>query len=194
VLLLDCLEGVAAGVLPEAEARERFSGAVVALLELAAASGIPVVRVDVEFRPGHPEVASSNAYFSTVKAAGRLQEGSGHTAPMREIEDLVQDSPRVVKRRIGAFSGNDLESLLRGLGRSHLVLAGLITRGAVLSTACQAADLDYRVTVVSDACADPDAEAHRVLLSSVLPLRGDVVTLADLSSKPPTTEETQWVG
>ncbi|MGH3189209.1 MAG: hypothetical protein ACRDOU_19340 [Streptosporangiaceae bacterium] len=33
----------------------------------------------------------------------------------------------------------------------------------VLSTLRQAADLDYRLTVLADGCLDPDPEVHRVL-------------------------------
>lgn len=183
VLLLDCEEGVAARVFPEGAGRQEFARAAGSLLAFAQRAGIPVVRVDVAFRDGYVDVAPSNAYFSGVKAAGRLLESSQETGPMRELAQAVADAPRVVKRRIGAFA-SDLEWVLRGLGRSQLLLAGLITRGAVLSTACQAADLDYRVVVVADACADTDAEVHRTLVGSVLPLRGQVVSLAQLTEQP----------
>lgn len=182
VLLLDCMEGTAQGSLPDAERRRAFATSVRALIDVAREAGIPVVRVDVEFRPGHLEVAPSNAFFSGVKAAGRLLAGSEQTAPMIEIADQVSDTARVVKRRIGAFAGSDLEYVLRGMGRTHIVLAGLVTRGAVLSTACLAADLDYPVTVVGDACSDADPSVHATLLQAVLPLRAKVVTVSQLEA------------
>lgn len=180
VLLLDCEEGVAERVLADEDDRKTFADSATSLVELASSADIPIVRVDVEFRAGYVDVAPSNAYFSAVKSAGRLLEKTDHTAPMQELTEAVKDAPRVVKRRIGGFTGTDLDCVLRGLGRSHLVLAGLITRGAVLSTACHGADLDYRITVVSDACADPDPKVHHTLLSDVLPLRADVVSLSEL--------------
>jgi nicotinamidase-related amidase len=183
IVLLDCMEGVAAGNLPDAADRAAFVASTTALLEHARTTGTPVVRVDVSFRNGHPEVAATNAYFSAVKANGRLVEGSDPTLPMAELAGLVADAPRVVKKRIGGFAGSDLEMVLRGLGRTHLVLAGLITRGAILSTACLAADLDYEVTIARDACADPDPEAHRVLMDSVLTLRGTVADVNDIIGK-----------
>ena len=180
VVLLDCMEGVAKGNLPDASQREHFTASVTDLLEIAERNGIPVIRVDVEFRPDHLEVAPANRYFSGVKAAGRLVAGSVETEPMHEFAERVIGYPRVVKKRIGAFAGSDIEWVLRGLGRTHLILAGLITRGAVLSTACQAADLDYSVTVISDACHDPDPEVQRVLIDSVLPIRASVTSTTDL--------------
>jgi nicotinamidase-related amidase len=66
--------------------------------------------------------------------------------------------------------------LLRGLEVRDLVLAGIATSGVVLSTLRQAADLDFGLTVLSDACADGDPEVHRVLLEKVFPRQADVVT------------------
>ena len=57
-------------------------------------------------------------------------------------------------------------------------IKGIATSGVVLSTLRQAADLDYRLIVLSDACADRDPEVHRVLLEKVLP-RQALVTETD---------------
>jgi nicotinamidase-related amidase len=182
VVLLDCMEGVAAGNLSDPTGREKFVSAVLKLVDRAAAAGVPVIRVDVEFRPGHVEIADANPYFSGVRAAGRLEAGSEATNTMRELESRIGGTPRAVKKRIGGFAGSDLEWLLRGLDRTHLVVGGLITRGAVLSTVCDAADRDYPVTVVSDACHDPDSEVHHILLELVLPMRAAVCAVAELQS------------
>lgn len=84
--------------------------------------------------------------------------------------------PVVVKRRVSAFAGSDLDMVLRSQGIGHLVLAGIATSGVVLSTVRQAADLDYGLTVLSDACADADPEVHRVLTERVFPQQAAVTT------------------
>jgi nicotinamidase-related amidase len=66
----------------------------------------------------------------------------------------------VVKKRVSAFSGSDLEVLLRSLDVTHLVLTGIATSGVVLSTLREAADKDYRLTVLSDGCLDGDEEVQ----------------------------------
>jgi nicotinamidase-related amidase len=63
--------------------------------------------------------------------------------------------------------------------RVSLVLAGIATSGVVLSTLRQAADLDYRLTVLADGCLDADPEVHRVLLEKVFPRQAEVVGIAD---------------
>jgi nicotinamidase-related amidase len=69
--------------------------------------------------------------------------------------------------------------VLRAGETSCLVLAGIATSGVVLSTLRQAADLDYRLTVLADGCLDADAEVHRVLVEKVFPRQADVVSVAD---------------
>jgi nicotinamidase-related amidase len=48
----------------------------------------------------------------------------------------------------------------------------------VLSTLRQAADLDYRLTVLADGCLDADPEVHRVLTEKLFPRQADVVSVA----------------
>ncbi|MEU8230952.1 isochorismatase family protein [Actinoplanes sp. NPDC048967] len=54
----------------------------------------------------------------------------------------------------------------------------MATSGVVLSTLRQAADLDYTLTVLADACLDADPEVRRVLTEKVFPQQADVVTVA----------------
>jgi len=68
--------------------------------------------------------------------------------------------------------------VLRAGSIDHLVLAGIATSGVVLSTLRQAADLDYRLTVLADGCLDADPEVHRVLTEKLFPRQADVVSVA----------------
>jgi nicotinamidase-related amidase len=58
------------------------------------------------------------------------------------------------------------------------VLAGIATSGVVLSTVREAADKDYKITVLADCCADRDEEVHRVLLTKVFPRQAEVMDAA----------------
>jgi len=143
---------------------------------------IPVIFVRVGFRPGTPEVSPRNKSFSAVAALG----GHGESDPATQIHPALgarPEDPIVVKRRVSAFTGSDLEVLLRSLGVDHLVLSGIATSGVVLSTIREAADRDYQLTVLRDGCADADEEVHRVLLDKVFARHADVVTIADWSSE-----------
>jgi len=143
----------------------------------ARAAGLPVIYVTIGFRPGHPEVSARNRSFSAVASAGRFTD----TDPAAEIHPAVAPAAKdlvVTKRRVSAFAGSDLEVLLRGLGAGTLVLTGIATSGVVLSTLRQAADLDYGLIVLADACLDADPEVHRVLTEKVFPRQAEVSTVA----------------
>jgi nicotinamidase-related amidase len=142
-----------------------------------------VVYVTISFRPGHPEVSARNAIFSAAAAAGRFVDGS----PGTEIHPAIAPRPGdvlVTKRRVSAFTGSDLDVVLRSLDAGTLVLTGIATSGVVLSTLRQAADLDYRLIVLSDACLDADPEVHRVLIEKVFPRQATVQTVAQWTARP----------
>lgn len=141
-------------------------------------SGVPVFFVRVAFRPGYPEVADSDLSFGSAKqnAGDTMTEQSPATQIHAELAPRP-DEPVITKRRVSAFTGSDLEVLLRGAGAGHIVLAGIATSGVVLSTLRQAADLDFRITVLGDACADADPEVHRVLSEKVFPRQAEVTTV-----------------
>ena len=141
-------------------------------------AGIPVVYVVVSFRPGHPEISSRNKSFSAMKSIGRLREGTSGA----EIHASVRPDPGevvVTKRRVGAFSTTDMETVLRSMNVTKLVLAGIATSGVVLSTVRWAADADYELVVLADCCADPDPEVHRVLTEKVFPRQAEVASSLD---------------
>lgn len=145
-------------------------------VEAARSNGVPVMFVRVAFRSGFPEAAETNATFSAMAAAGDSMTQDHPATQVHAALEPRADEPIVVKRRVSAFSGSDLDVLLRAAKADSLVLAGISTSGVVLSTLRQAADLDYRLIVLSDACADREADVHRVLLEKVFPRQAQVMT------------------
>ena len=154
------------------------------LLAAARDAGMMVIHVVVAFRPGHPEASPHNPVFSALKANGMLVAGS-EGAAIHPAAAAREGEPIVVKHRISPFVGTDLETLLRASGIDTLVLAGVHTSGVVLSTVRHAGDLDYRLVVIRDCCADPDAEVHAMLLNTVIAKQAAVVTTAELGGALP---------
>ncbi len=141
---------------------------------------VPVIYVVLGFRPGYPEVSPNNAVFAAVTQTGRFTSTPGDDiAPaLRPVAgDIV-----VVKHRVSAFAGTDLELILRAKRIDTLILGGIATGGIVLSTVRHAADADYRLVVVKDACADPDDEVHRVLTEKVFPRQAAVASASDVAA------------
>ncbi len=157
---------------------ERVAQAIAA----ARGAGIPVVYVRVGFRSGYPEVSPRNRTFSALAGRGGFAEDD----PMAQIHAGVAPEPGdviVTKRRVSAFTGSDLEVVLRAAGVDSLVLTGIATSGVVLSTLREAADRDYDLTVLADCCGDADPEVHRVLTEKVFPRQAEVTTVADWEAR-----------
>jgi nicotinamidase-related amidase len=141
----------------------------------ARSAGIPVIHVRMAFRPGLVDVvpAARTSPFSM-----NFEEG----APGARLHSAL--GPRegdidVVSKRASGFKGSDLPSLLATLGARHLVVGGIGTSGTVLATVLEGADLSFGITVLADACADPDLELHEMLLGRVLPVRSQVVSVSE---------------
>ena len=119
------------------------------VLEAARQVRLPVIYVVVRLRDGYPEVNPRNKTFSRVKESRRFREG---TAGAEVHADVAPQPSEIVvtKRRVGAFSTTDLETVLRAKEINALVLLGLSTSGVVLSTVRWAADMDYELVVISD--------------------------------------------
>jgi nicotinamidase-related amidase len=170
LLVMDVQRGIADRY-PDTDVVDRAAEAVAA----ARGAGVPVIFVRVAFRRGHPEVSARNRAFAGLRDAGGLLEDDSAIDPALAP---LPGEPIVTKRRVSAFTGSDLDVLLRALGARSLVLCGIATSGVVLSTLRAAADLDFELTVLHDACADSDPEVHRVLLDKVFPRQAAVVDVA----------------
>jgi nicotinamidase-related amidase len=171
VLLVMDMQAIIVGRLPDAAT---VVGNIAGSIAAARERNIPVVYVVVGFRPGMPEISANNKDF----AGARARSGGVNVEESMRIEPAVAPLAGeivVVKRRVSSFTGSDLEVILRAFGARHLVLSGIATSGVVLSTLREAADKDYRITVLADGCADGDEEVHRVLTTKVFPRQADVV-------------------
>ena len=174
LLIMDYQVAIVGGVAAREELLQRVRQA----LEAARAAKLPVIYVRVGFRRGHPEIGAGNTVFGGVKEANRFAEGDPEAEIHPEVAPQAGDLV-VTKRRISAFAGSDLELILRARRLDTLVLCGIATSGVVLSTVRQAADADYRLVVLADACADRDEEVHRCLIEKVFPRQAEVVPIRE---------------
>lgn len=174
VLALDCQAGV---ISVYAKPQDEFIARTSHLLDSARSARIPVIHVQVGFRPGLPEVTDRNKFMAAIKASKPHQEffqgpsGAIHPALGPKPDDIV-----VTKHRINAFASTDLEMILRAREVHTLILFGISTSGVVLSTLLHASDSDYRIVVIEDCCADLDKELHSALFQRFFPSRADVTT------------------
>lgn len=161
LLVMDMQRVIIAGAPPSllAAARTAAKG--------ARAAELPVVYIQVLLRPGRAGVSPRN------KKLTRLHDVLTVGAPDLEIADSIAPTPGdfvLTKHRVSSFAGSGLDVLLRSLDITHLVLSGVSTSTAVLSTALAAADLDFELTILSDACFNGTGlSLHDLLMSELFP-------------------------
>ena len=166
------------GSLPHATDRNVIPNTVV-LQQAARDAGLLVCYSATVFRPGYVEISSRNKTFSQRKESGQPAVSD----PVQLIHDAVKpiDGEVVVgKHRVNALYGTGLDVVLRANDIETLIILGYATSGVVLSTVRYAADLDYRLVVVEDCCADQQADIHDFLIQRIFPRQADVVTSGDV--------------
>ena len=131
------------------------------------------------FRPGYVEVSERNKTFRERKHSGQPAVSD----PIQLIHPSVlpaADEVVLGKHRVNALYGTALDPILRANDIDTLIILGYATSGVVLSTTRYAADLDYRLVVVEDCCADQDPAVHDFLTQRIFPRQADVVNAADV--------------
>jgi nicotinamidase-related amidase len=86
----------------------------------------------------------------------------------------------ITKRRRSAFHDTGLDTLLRDLAVTQIVLAGVATSSGVESTARAGHDHGYHVVLATDSMADADPELHRHSVERVFPKLGETATSAEI--------------
>lgn len=159
------------GIIERLQNSEEFLDKARTAIDAAHRQKIFVIFVVVGFRNGLPEISDNNLSFSQIKRTNQYSMIDTKPTIKLSSEDIL-----VVKRRVSAFSGSDLEVILRAQNIQHLVLSGIATSGVVLSTLRQAADMDFQLSVLSDLCADFDDEINKVLLNKIFARQANVIT------------------
>jgi nicotinamidase-related amidase len=101
----------------------------------------------------------------------------------RQPDDIV-----VTKRTWGAFASTDLENQLRRRGVTQVVMSGVATGTGVESTARQAYEAGFNVTLAIDAMTDARPDAHDYSIANVFPRLGETGStqaIIDLLDKDP---------
>jgi len=131
--------------------------------------GLPVVLVNV-----------------TGGAPGRTEQprpAAQRPANWAELVPELGRQPRdltATKRTWGVFASTDLDARLRALGVTQVVVGGVSTSIGVESTARQAFELGYNVTLAVDAMTDTNAEAHSNSVARIFPRLGETGTAAEI--------------
>lgn len=122
-------------------------------------NGDLIVFVRLAFLPSYAEQPKASPIFGKAAEFQILQDGTWST----EISPIIyqpEKSVVITKQRVSSFYATRLEALLRNSGVNEVHLCGVATDLAVEAAARDAHDRDFKVYVLSDACAAANQEDH----------------------------------
>ncbi len=176
LLVMDFQEGIV-GMVPQSD---ELLARVAEAIRIARERGVAIGYVRVAFADeDYGRVPKSNPSFHAVAESRRMHVDDPETAIHHTIIPQAGDI-MVRKTRVGAFSTTNLADQLREQNITTLILAGIATSGVVLSTIRDAADHDYQIFVLEDACADRDPAVHDFLIQKIFPRQASVISVSDL--------------
>jgi len=132
------------------------------------------------------EVPDHSISFAVFKTNEDMRAAIHPDAKTTQIHPKL--APRVGdllyrKIRFGPLMTGPSKAMLEDFttkGIKTVVLGGITTSGVVLSTVRQLGDLNFRLIVLEDCCADHDAELHEMLCEKVLPRQAKVIKSSEL--------------
>ncbi len=156
------------------------------LIAVSRAKGIPIIYTTGTARPDGWTAGS------WTWKNGRRKEAPQTTATGLDgnvIVEEIKPGPRdlvVRKEKPSGFYGTPLESYLQLLGCDSIIVTGTTTSGCVRATVIDAFSLNFRSTVVEDACFDRCQASHAINLcdmnakyANVMPSTDVLAHLAD---------------
>ncbi len=136
------------------------------------ARGLPVILVNVTGgAPGRTERKG---------LTGQLPDDWANLVP--ELNQRPSDII-ITKRTWGAFHATDLDAGLQERGVTQIVLGGVSTSIGVETTARQAFERGYNVTLAVDAMTDMAPEAHENSLTRIFPRLGETGATQEIIAK-----------
>jgi len=133
--------------------------------------GRPVLHVTIG--AAHADALDAPLHMRRLFTEFRNFVGSREHEILDELKPLPGEHV-LRKTTIGAFASTNIDSLLRALGCEQLYLTGVSTNMCVETTAREAADRGYGVTLVEDACGTTHKDLHQVTMRNFQRLFGRV--------------------
>lgn len=159
----------------------------VSLIESLADTKAPLINLPILFSPDYEELSSPTGLMAKIKEVGAFRRD---TEGGRTIAELESFGDRIThlhgKTGFNAFLGTELDPFLQRAGVKEIALAGVVTSVCLDSTGRAAAEMGYRVTVLSNASAGRSEMEHGFYCEEVFPLYAQVETVEDFVARKTT--------
>ena len=126
-----------------------------------------------------PDASDAPRHMRKLLASCANHVGSREHEILDELKPVAGEHV-LRKTTVGAFASTPIDSLLRSLRVDQLYMVGVSTNMCVETTAREAADRGYQVTLVEDACGTTFEDLHQVTMRNFQRLFGRVASTAQV--------------
>ncbi|MCB1116077.1 MAG: cysteine hydrolase [Chlamydiia bacterium] len=148
---------------PERIANKQIIDKINTLTAWGREEGHLIIHIRVGFHPHYRDGSTRAAQVKKAKENQVLLLTKWGGQFCEEL-DLQKGDAQVIKHRVSAFYGTDLELILRANDIDTVILTGVSTNNAVELTAREAHDRDFEVIIIEDAteCASDEEQAASI--------------------------------
>jgi nicotinamidase-related amidase len=162
------------------EARRVALPNIVRLLPAARAAGVRVVHCLVQRRPDGLGSNHNAKIFAIGRGEVDIAPGTPGAAVLPELGPEPSDLVLSRWHGVGPMGGTDLDSVLRNLGVTTIVVVGVSLNIAIPNVVMDAVNAAYRVVVPRDAVAGIPTEYGEAIIANTLSLLATITTTDDL--------------
>ena len=162
------------------EARRVALPNIVRLLPAARAAGVHVVHCVVQRRPDGLGSNHNAKIFALGRGEVDIAPGTPGAAVLPELGPEPTDLVLSRWHGIGPMGGTDLDTVLRNLGVSTVVVVGVSLNVAIPNFVMDAVNAAYRVVVPKDAVAGIPTEYGDAIIANTLSLLATITTTDEL--------------
>jgi len=160
------------------------SGVITGLVDLTAGArkaGAPVIHCTLQFRPNRVGVRIVSPLMAvTMKDPEYLLEGSAAAEIIPELGPAATDVVAARLHGMSAFSGTDLDAILRSLDITTVVIGGVSLNEAIIGASIEAVNLGYRVVIPRDAALGSPPDFAEAMLKHAFSLVAKVTTVEEI--------------
>lgn len=164
-------------VLATAVREHGVADALATLLDGARRAGVDVVHATIQYRPDRAGVSMNTPFLAvSLRDPDHLLVGSDQAEVMPELGPAPTDIVHARTHGMSAFTGTDLDVILRSRGIRTLVIGGVSLNEAIIGAAIEAANLGYRLVILRDGSLGVPYQFGEDMLRHAFALLGTVTT------------------
>ena len=147
-------------------------------LDAARQRGMPIIYVNIAWRPGFPELPDNTC--GLLKEAKDNNECLVGSWGADVIDELKPEGNEIIVINFGSdsFEGTDLDLILRNRGVKNLYVVGQCIEHVVATTVKRAVNMGYSAAILKD-CTSGFTDQNYDAMVEIMPLYADLITAND---------------